>query len=56
MLRPKIVRNSRNSQNFLRQILEIFITLDLKISRFLQPKVVFEADIIKVSSLLLTKS
>ena len=36
-----------NSQNFLRQILNIFVTLGLNILRFLRLKVVFKADIIK---------
>jgi len=36
-----------NSQNFLRQILKIFITLGLNFLRFLILKVVFKAYIIK---------
>ncbi len=36
------------SQNFLRQILKIFITLGLNILRFYRPKVFFKANISKV--------
>jgi len=36
-----------NSQNFLSIIVRFFVTLGLKILRFLRLKVVFEADIIK---------
>ena len=36
------------SQNFLRQILKIFVTLGLNILRFYRPKVFFKANISKV--------